>query len=164
MHFFYFSNLGAIYFYTLTAICAFALLRGGRDYKIFSFCMIFVFLSDRTLLATMNDEATMITLGGIAELLALIAVLTLVPIGRAARFIAFLFAAKIAFYISLIAGAIGFETMAAWTELAGYGQLLIILTGTIHHETRGKLAVHPVSVFPGNGGLRFVGKKGFQDE
>lgn len=147
MSFFYFTTLGAIYFYALAAVCAFAVWRGGRENRLFSLCVLGVFLADRTLLATMTDEAWMITLGGVAEFIALSCVLAFAQINGASRAIAFLFAVKIAFYVALVGGAIGFGTMAAWTELAGYLQILIIGGGTLN-ANRGKRTGYPDTADP----------------
>lgn len=130
MSFFYHSNLGAAFFYILAVICIFAIWRGGKE-RIFALMVLYVFLCERTLLASGIDEVIMIGLGGCAAFLGLISVLYLVK-GAAARTIAFLFSAKIGIYIMLICGIIGFDTMASWTEFVAYLQLLIIGAGSLH--------------------------------
>jgi hypothetical protein len=143
LSFFYFTTLGAIYFYTLIAVCGFAIWRGGRDASLYSYCVLGVFLADRTLLATMTDESAMIFLGGVAEFIAFIFVIFLGTAIVATRVVAFLFAMKMIMYVCLLSGLISFGTMAAWTELAGYLQLLIIL-GSASNGYRDRLAkYHP---------------------
>jgi len=99
---------------------------------------------------------------GIVDFLALLWVLSLTT-SKVGQFIAFCFVAKIMMYISLVADFISFDTMAAWSELAGYGQLLIIAGGTLNAD-RGKLASHYRSVRVGNDSSISLGKKGVQDE
>jgi len=157
MSFFYFTTLGAIYFYALATVCAFAIWRGGREYRLFGFCVLFVFLCDRTLLATMSNEAWMIGLGAVAEFLALATILWFATIGTAARALAFLFMAKMLCYLGLLSGMITFQTMAAWTELFGYLQLLIIGGGTLHGYRR-KLASDPGNFPSRAGGIQIAGE------
>ena len=137
MNFFFHSELGAVYFVALIAICAFAILRGGKDMRLFGYCVLGVFFADRVLLATMNNEEIMIGLGGVAEFIAFGCIITYTTI-KAGKLIAFLFAVKLLAYIALLGGVIEFPTMAAWTELSGYCQLLVMIGGMIN-DNRGKL-------------------------
>jgi len=155
MSFFYHSGLGAVYFFALALVCLYGAWRGDREYRIFSLCVAGVFLCDRILLLTESGDGMMLA-GGFVELIALLVVLLFVD-SRAARFMAFLFAAKIAAYISLVGGAIGFQTMAAWTELAGYLQLITITGGT-YHANRGKRSGYSGTLRPGITGVLHTGK------
>lgn len=136
MTFFYHSGLGAVYFFALIAVCAYAMWRGGNA-RLFASAVLGVFLCDRVLLATTSGQWMMMW-GGLAEFGALMLIFTSANT-LAARAIMALFAAKIITYIALNLGVISFRTMAAWTELSGYVQLLIIL-GSASHADRGKLA------------------------
>lgn len=118
-----------MFFYTLLSICAFALWRGGKDNRLYSSCVLGVFLADRILLASGLDEGPMIFLGGVAEFIAFIFVFFLGTRIVAARVIGFLFAMKMIIFMCLLSGMISFGTMAAWTETASYLQLIIIAAG-----------------------------------
>ncbi len=163
MSFFYFTTLGAIYFYLLLAICVFAIWRGNRDAVLYSYCVMGVFLCDRTLLATMTDEGAMIFLGGVAEFIAFIFVIFLGTAIVATRVVAFLFAMKMIFYVCLLSGLITFGTMAAWTELAGYLQLLIIFGSSINAD-HGKRSRHSRNIHSGIGRVLHMGKSWRQGE
>lgn len=139
MTFFYHGPLGMIYFIILSFVCACTIWRGSMEIRLFSYCILGVFLADRVLLwmfhirkqvvgPLTNDEALMIGLGGAVEFIAVLVVILSYQ-SVMARVIAFWFAFKMAIYISLLAGAIEFQTMAAWTELVGYIQLAIIGLG-----------------------------------
>jgi hypothetical protein len=155
--FFYFTTLGAIYFYILIAVCGFAIWRGRRDYRLFGFCVLGVFLADRTLLATMTNEAWMIGFGALAEFWALAIILLFSTISTASRAIAFLFLAKMFTYLGLLSGIITFQTMAAWTELFGYLQMIIIGGGTLNGY-RHKLANNPGNIPSRDAGILSTGK------
>jgi len=157
MSFFYHTGLGEIYFVILSIVCLLGIWKGGREYRLFSSCVMAVFLADRTLLATMSNEALMIGLGAVAEFMALAAILWFATIGTAARALAFLFMAKMLCYLGLLSGMITFETMAAWTELFGYLQMFIIGGGTLNGYRR-KLASDP-GHFPSRvGGIQIAGE------
>lgn len=131
MNFFWHTPLGMIYFIILSLVCLFAIWRGGREYRLLGYCVLGVFLADRTLLATMSNEAVMIGLGAVAEFSALMAIVALASRTMTAGAVGFLFLAKMCVYLGLLSGYITFSTMAAWTELFGYLQLLVIGGGTI---------------------------------
>ena len=94
MSFFWHSNLGMIYFIILSLVCAFAIGFGGRKYRLLACCVLAVFLADRILLATMTDEAAMISFGGAAEFAAAATVIA-ASLERDSRVVAALIASKI---------------------------------------------------------------------
>ena len=162
MKFFYYTSLGQIYFFTLAFICALAIWRGGKDLRLCGLAIAGGFLADRSCLAIIDNPAVLMIVVGVVDFLALLFVLTLTT-SKIGQFIAFCFVAKIMMYISLVADFISFDTMAAWSELAGYGQLLIIAGGTLNAD-RGKLANRYRAVHAGNSSSVYLGKKGIQDE
>lgn len=157
MSFFYHGPPGMAYFIILSLVCAYAIWRGGREMRLFSYCVLGVFLADRTLLATMTNEAWMIGLGALAEFIAILGVVWFVRTSATSGCIGFLFFSKMVAYVCLLGGFISFETMAAWTELAGYLQLLIIGGGTFH-ANRGKYTRDTGDIRHGNYSLRHIGK------
>lgn len=131
LSFFYHSPLGALYFVILASVCLLAIWRGGKDYRLFGFCVLAVFLADRTLLATISNENVMIGLGAVAEFAALMAIVAFAERTKAAGAIGFLFLAKMLVYLGLLFGYISFSTMASWTELFGYFQIGVIGGGSL---------------------------------
>ena len=162
MKFFYYTSLGQIYFFTLAFICALAIWRGGKDLRLCGLAIASGFLADRCSLALIDNPAVLMVVVGIVDFLALLFVLSLTT-SKVGQFIAFCFVAKIMMYISLVADFISFDTMAAWSELAGYGQLLVIAGGTLNAD-RGKFKSNYRASRVGSNSSISLGKKGVQDE
>ena len=132
--------------------------RGGKDSRLFSFCVAGGFFVDRILLATVSNAELFNALIGVVDFIAFLCVMLIIRT-RTARVIAFLFAAKIGMYIALQLGGIEFQTMAAWSELAGYMQLAIIGMGAFHGGARKQSTNNSSSVFRGNALLHLFSKR-----
>lgn len=98
----------------------------------------------------------MIGIGAAAEFAALMTVVTTVSRTAAAGAIGFMFLAKMFVYLGLLFGYITFSTMAAWTELFGYLQLLVIGGGTVANF--GKRRNNTADIPSGTGGIVGFGK------
>jgi hypothetical protein len=143
MSFFYFSTLGAIYFYILASVCAYAIWRGGKEYRLYSYCVLGTYLAARTLLATVSDEAFMITMGAMAEFTAVMALIAFAERTKVAGAMGFLFLAKMICYVGLLCGILSFAAMASWTELFGYIQIAAVGIGCSHGGGRIKRPGYP---------------------
>ncbi len=143
-----------IYFIILSLVCAFAIWRGGKEYRLYSYCVLGTFLAARVLLATFEirevitfpltpAEQWMMVLGAVAEFTAIMALVLLAERTFAAGLIGFAFLAKMICYVGLIYGSLSYDTMAAWAELLGYTQIVVIGGGCSFGGVRSKRSGYP---------------------
>lgn len=148
------TTFGMIYFLVLASVCVYAILCGGKEYRLYSYCVLGAFLAARVLLATFDirevitypltpAEQWMMAFGAVAEFAAIMVLVLLARVTFAAGLIGFAFLAKMICYVGLLCGSLSFDTMAAWTELLGYSQIVVIGTGCSFGGVRGKRSGYP---------------------
>jgi hypothetical protein len=130
MSFFFTTPAGAVDLVALLLVSAVAACAASRRGVVFAGAMCAVFLAHRALLQ-IGDLYGMMTAGGVADFLAILAVLALVP-GRWGRSMAALFALKITAYAAVVISILSFDAMASAVTVLVYFQLLLILAAVSH--------------------------------
>ena len=139
MTFFWTTAAGAVDALAIAAVTLITVVFGNRDTRRFSGAIVAVFLANRAgLYWGLPIEALMFS-AALADFFAMAGILMAVPDWRS-RVIAFAFTAKIAVYIILLFGFVGFGTMAAATTLATWFQLVVILSGIPTHGIFNRLS------------------------
>ena len=136
MEFFYTTSAGAIDFAVLIFAVATGLWFGRPHIRLLAIVASAVFLYDRYTLLAFSEVH--LPLAGIAGCLVGIVAIIWQSRHRTSLAFAALYALKIQVHVLMIAGLVGFETMAALVTVAVYGQILLILGGTANGS--GKLS------------------------
>jgi hypothetical protein len=148
--FFFNSAAGAADFAALLFACAVGLIFGARHIKAMAGVALAVFFFDRLALHMLGATAWLSLVASLGCLAAAGFVVGNFPL-RITRAFALLYVFKMAAYTALVAGLIGFGTMATWATVFAYGQLLLILGGAADGNPGGR-----ISNISRNAGLRAV--------
>lgn len=128
MEFFYTTSAGAVDFAALVFAVAIGLGFGRLHIKLLAIIFSAVFLYDRYTLLALSEVH--LPLAGIAGCLVGIVAIIWQSRHRTSLAFAALYGFKIQTHVLMIAGLIGFETMAALVTVAVYGQIILLLGGT----------------------------------